>query len=400
MPKTRPILAPAKKSYISRAATIGRIQSDLRQRVGDGVWEPGTLIPSRRVLAEEFGVDLSTVRRATLPLIDEGMLRVDRRGTFVPVGTGGTVERSPMAGLMNHTVAVLTPFSAMPMQTISANGWGITLTNATLQAVYDAGLHAIVLHPDRLQNDSMAQLVANCPYGIICGELSHDLQHLYELLAAARDASVPVVVYGDGVELAFYDRVVSDHVEGAYQLTKWLIGTGRKRLLNVWPAPSQGYWFGMREAGTRRAIAEAGLEFSEPITVPNLYEFNTEREGFAAKVRVYAGYLAEYLVGRHDPCDALMVSTDGDVYIVAAACRMLGKEPGVDVVIAGYDNYWADVTDKDYERSRPVATVDKQNAKIGAALAQLLFERIHNNGDAAPRVVSITPELVVTASDP
>lgn len=393
MPETQPTVAPAKKSYVSRVATIGRILSDLRQRVGDGTWEPGTLIPSRRMLAEEFGVDLSTIRRATLPLIEEGILRVDRRGTFVPVGTGGIVEKSPMAVLMAHTVAVLSRFGTMPMQTISANGWGVTLNNAILQAVHDAGLHAIVLHPDRLQNDGMAQLVANSPYGIICGDLGQDLQHRYELLAAARDAHVPVVVYGDGSELASYDRVVSDHVEGAYQLTRWIIGTGRKRLLNVWPAPSQGYWFGMREAGTRRAIAEAGLEFLEPITVPN----NVEREGFAANVRAYAGYLAEYLVGRHDPCDALMVSTDGDVYAIAAACRMLGKEPGVDVVITGYDNYWADVGDKDRERSIPVATVDKQNAKIGAALAQLLFERIRDGGDTAPRVVSIVPELVIIA---
>ena len=398
MSNSQPIATPAKKRYVSRVTAIENIQHGLRQRVGSGDWPSGALIPSRRALAVEFGVDLSTIRRAILPLVDEGMLKVDRRGTFVPVGVGVATARNPARGLMNHTVAVLTPFGSMPMQTISTTGWGVTITNAILQAVHDAGLHAIVLHPDRSDNDSMKQLIADSPYGIICGELSHDLPHLYELLAMASDAGVPVVVYGDGNALAGYDRVVSDHMEGAYQLSRWLIAKGRRRLLNVWPQLSRGYWFPMREMGTRRAIAEAGLEFFDPVLVPRPHETDTEREGFAARSRIYAGFLAEYLVGRHYPCDALMVASDGDVHAVAAACRLLGKEPGTDVAIVGYDNYWADATDRDYEPSVPLATVDKQNAKIGQTLAQLLFERIENKA-AAPRLITIVPELVVTGFD-
>lgn len=61
------------------------ITSSMRARITDGTYLPGDRIPSRAALASEFGVSIATVRRALLPLVDEGLLAaVGRRsGTYV-----------------------------------------------------------------------------------------------------------------------------------------------------------------------------------------------------------------------------------------------------------------------------------------------------------------------------
>ena len=71
---------------------------------------------------------------------------------------------------------------------------------------------------------------------------------------------LPVVVNDDGPTLSQYDRVISDHEIGAYELTSWLLGQGRRRILPLWGVDRERYWVKMREAGYQRAMREAGLE--------------------------------------------------------------------------------------------------------------------------------------------
>ncbi|MFE5652086.1 GntR family transcriptional regulator [Streptomyces cyaneofuscatus] len=61
------------------------ITSSMRARITNGTYLPGDQIPSRAALAGEFGVSIATVRRALLPLADEGLLASEggRSGTYV-----------------------------------------------------------------------------------------------------------------------------------------------------------------------------------------------------------------------------------------------------------------------------------------------------------------------------
>lgn len=61
-----------------------QIAEVLRQRIEDGVLQPGDAIPTEEELQRLFDVSRATVRQAVRQLVNEGLLRLERpRGTFV-----------------------------------------------------------------------------------------------------------------------------------------------------------------------------------------------------------------------------------------------------------------------------------------------------------------------------
>ena len=138
---------------------------------------------------------------------------------------------------------------------------------------------------------------------------------------------------------------------------------------------SDSYWRRMRERGYRRAMSDAGLSPLETCAYPPFSSIDGDRALFESAARTIANHLAPYFLG-DEPVEAIMTITDGDVYVLAAACRLLGKEPNEDVFFVGYDHYGEDSLEHTLESTTSLATVDKCNMDLGAALAQLLHERI------------------------
>jgi DNA-binding LacI/PurR family transcriptional regulator len=114
---------------------------------------------------------------------------------------------------------------------------------------------------------------------------------------------------------------------------------------------------------------------------------------FEVTVRHKMKYLAEYL-GNGKGCDAILDSSDGEVPATAAACRKLGYEPNLDVLIAGYDNYWSDVHERMFELAGPIVTMDKLNWQMGMEMVNLLLARAEGRLKTEPQLRWITPALV------
>lgn len=69
-----------------------QVRTLLRERMNDGVWPPGALLPSEFAIAEELGVSQGTVRKALDVLGEEGLIvRRQGRGTFVAEHTPAEV---------------------------------------------------------------------------------------------------------------------------------------------------------------------------------------------------------------------------------------------------------------------------------------------------------------------
>ena len=65
----------------------GTLAAALRQRVIEGEWHPGQMIPSEASLATSYGVALGTLRQALALLVQDGVLRRQHgKGTFVSRG--------------------------------------------------------------------------------------------------------------------------------------------------------------------------------------------------------------------------------------------------------------------------------------------------------------------------
>jgi len=61
-----------------------QVKDAIYNKIIEGSWAPGELIPSDRTLSEEMGVSRITVIRALKELTDDGILRRERScGTFV-----------------------------------------------------------------------------------------------------------------------------------------------------------------------------------------------------------------------------------------------------------------------------------------------------------------------------
>jgi DNA-binding LacI/PurR family transcriptional regulator len=137
------------------------------------------------------------------------------------------------------------------------------------------------------------------------------------------------------------------------------------------------------------------LQVLQPCLHPSYWSEEEDNVRLEKSTRLIAGYLAEHL--SKDPVDAIMAATDGEVSAVAGACRLLGKEPNRDVLIVGYDHYWEDILEREFEPTAPLATVDKRNHDIGAELVRLLQERIGGSLPAEPQCRVVPSELLPLA---
>lgn len=68
----------------------GKLALALRERILQGEWTPGDVIPSESSLAQSYGVALGTLRQALALLVEDGVLqRRHGKGTFVTKGVDG-----------------------------------------------------------------------------------------------------------------------------------------------------------------------------------------------------------------------------------------------------------------------------------------------------------------------
>lgn len=418
-----------------RVNRYDQLSNELRQRITDGEFKPGDKLPSFTEMRQQYGVSQSTLGRAHSALESEGLIvRKRGAGTFVLSAAekrelAAADEKLAQPGFLSRAVAVFTPF-AKPVEAHKSGGWLEWIRQGAVDAVQSAGLHVVTLHPD-VEAQELQSLVRDRPYGVLVSAVLQENSLPLDLVRRLSEAQVPVVAYGASPEILRCDCVLSDHEEGAYQLTRFLIEKGRKRILQVCSFDEWPFWYQQRFAGYERAMKEAGLEVLKSVYIPDeqslsaskniafqadlrsntsgvshstvsrlasfLSAVEVSREDetiFRRDVKTCAGHLWEFLSGP-DAVDALMMVTDRNVYLGAAICRMMGKDPNSDVLITGYDNYFGDCEEKLLEPFTPAATVDKNNQLIGATMAQLLFDRIEHRLDTGPQTRFIAPSLIV-----
>ncbi len=370
-----------------------RVVQSVRRSLEAGELTVGDRLPSERKLSERLGVDRGTVRRGLEVLEAQGLVRSQARAVRTVVGT-----LRPRSSVLAQTIAVLGSAVGARIPGHVEPGWADQIVQAAQQAAHGGRRHALTLNPDAVAGDEISHLLAEGVAGVALADVFGRREHWLTVVERIRASGVPFVVYGDDPSFADCDRVVSDHEAGAYALTRWLLGQGRRRPRLMMPAEAQdSYWVRQRRTGYERACREAGVPVAETlVTPPFASDFIGDDCGrFAAAARFYAGCLLEAVRGPL-VADALLAPSDGVCPMLAAACRLHGCEPGRDMAIVGYDNYWQGCIERRIEPFAPAATVDKHNAACGRALVELLLERTSGRLPDAPQRRVVKPELIVT----
>ena len=367
----------------------------LREWIQSGHWSAGQRLPVEQELVELLQVSRGTVRSALKQLEIEGYLQELKgagrkiRGRVV---AGQAIEE---ARVMTQTVALLTHLSGSKEVAHPKGTYEAAIDAAIIEAIHETGCHLLSLNGTMLQESTISDLLHNRPKGVLATHVVSQAPGGQLILNKLAGAGLPVVAMGDSPGLAGLDRVTGDHAAGAYELARWLVTHGHRRILEIGCSPSSTYWVQARTAGYRRALREAGLNPLPRVEVSNveMREGVANREGFLRRVRQFAGFLAEQVLGA-EPVDAIMAQNDFDAVLAIASLRLLGKVPNVDIGVVGYDDRW-DCEEREWEPVRPLATVDRRNVDVGREMARMLFERVSGQLGPGPQCWSVAPRLVV-----
>lgn len=345
------------------ASPRARAIHHLRRWVESGELGRGEALPSERALAAKLEVGRATVRRALRVLQADGLI-LDRGGHIRTVAP----EQRPGEGVLRGAVVVVMPEH------------GRLVGMAAVEAAVQAGLGALAIGAEGLAGEKLDPLIVERPMGLVVAGIEP------QMAEAMRRGGLNVVV---DTEMAGIDRVVVDHEAASYELTKWLIGRGRRRILTLWSGSIKEPAVRDRLAGYERAVREANLEVLQVVQMPAVSVEDGDLR-FEAATRLAVGYLTQHLTAGV-PIDAIMAETDEDAVAAAEACRILGKEVGKDVLLAGYGGgqRWGGTA----------ATVDLAPAEVGRELVRLLIERVGGKlPDEAQRRV-VKGRVVVVESE-
>jgi DNA-binding LacI/PurR family transcriptional regulator len=375
-----------------------RVLRELRNLIASGRLPRGESLPSEHGLAAQLDATRSTVHLALKQLEDEGLLRsLPGRGRVV------ADERTAGTSTLSDVVIVLTTSAADEREAAGRQaGWADFTQFGTLEALRQAGLNTFILQPGGPGRERLARLAGDRPSGVVVLGDAFRAPDTAALLEDLRARGVPVVVDMDEPETEGFDQVLSDQESGCYELTRWLIGRGCRRILRFWQVGTsrahRPLWLARRDAGYERAVQEAGCPSLPPVEYRGPLLREESDEEFLTHARLAAGFLLEHLTGRERP-DALLVISDGLVFQVAAATRLFGLEPNRDLAIVGYDRYWEDCLARRWDPVVPLATVDKLNRRIGREMVSVILERAAGKLGPVPVRRLVKPELVVTSQD-
>ena len=394
--KTPKIDALLQTESIQNQSPRVRSIRQLRQWIREGQLVAGEPLPPENELAETLQVSRTTVRAAVKAVEEEGLVQTAENRRRIVIG-----NKVRSDSLLSDTIAIITHLGETWPTGVHhpvATGWERYIQISLIDAIRMARMHALTLHLDRLKGEQVKKLLSNRPRGLVLMRPATLFSEIFPVAGQLRQNGVPVVCYGYGGNLEF-DSVTSDHAAGCQELCRWLIANGRRRLLRVWEQPigvEIPEWRKQRDLGYEAAMRAAGLEILPAVEIPPLPEAAIQtRQDFDMRARLILGYLWEHLSGPNS-ADAILALTDGACYPIAAACRMLGKEPNRDVAIVGYDNYWQDSPHRQWEPVGPAATIDKLNLDLGQKLMDLLLARADGKLPPEPQLRLIAPELRVT----
>ncbi len=312
--------------------------------------------------------------RFKLPLSDEQLTRFDfyKPDSKDPALTYLQTQREKLTTYLPARLAPSQPLKVPELAAFDAvlKGTGDRTMSTTMvlgRILNVARLTPLLVHLSSLSLEAAAdrwraRLLSAPPAAVVFGARAFQLRPdwLERTVAELHDGGIPTFAYGDEPWARACDRVESDHDHGADALTAWLIARGARRILRCWAPGRPGTWQQRRDHGVERALMRAGLPIlahAPPLAGDGDLE---------TRARLQAGALLDRLDEAGEGI-ALLAITDSEAFACARAAELL-KRP---VIVAGYDNYWRNRDELLLGARPPLASVDKRNREMGAALADL-----------------------------
>lgn len=197
--------------------------------------------------------------------------------------------------------------------------------------------------------------------------------------AALKRHPVPVILVVRPPEDPDFDYVGTDNFLGAQMATSHLLKLGHRHIAFIGGGPASGARQ-QRVGGYTSMLLEYGIA-PRPEWIVN-----------AQANQIDGAHVAEALLTRHPEITAAVCYQDIVALGVMQALRKMGREPGRDFALVGFDDI------KEASLVQPALTTVSVAAKeIGRKAGELLYSRIQGN-DEPPQRIILPPSLVIRES--
>jgi DNA-binding LacI/PurR family transcriptional regulator/DNA-binding transcriptional regulator YhcF (GntR family) len=363
------------------------LAASLKRLIRNGLASAGEPLPSERALSLQLGVSRNAIRAALNELERDGLVRSDSTRVRRVMDTN-------LRPVLQHTIALVDTRPVNPVQAVQHPGWPTYVHMAALGRLQEQGYQALSCAVLEGNRSALDRLISAKPSGALLPFDIGQSPHAQSVLTVLQRASVPVVVHCDlSVSDGLGDCVCTDHCTAGRLLAQAVVERGCRRIVRLYGG-SSAPWLQQRDAGFEQALRDTGREVLPPVLMaplPVALNAKTSDE-FELGVRLMAGYLAPLL--QADPqIDAVLGVTDGDATRIAAAARLLGRRPGEDLCICGYDNNWRTSPFRP-EGVHPTLTIDKHYDQIGHQMADLMLARLSRSGPDTPVRQVVIPSVI------
>jgi DNA-binding LacI/PurR family transcriptional regulator len=203
--------------------------------------------------------------------------------------------------------------------------------------------------------------------------------HSSNMLHALREREIPFAVLGNNVigewKSEEYDAVYSDDVQGAFDLTGYLLGEGHRDIWFI--GDSDLPWYARCARGYRERMTGAGLE-------PRFSDFHADDPEL--------GYLAmRSILSRRERVTAVMAGSDQIARGVYEALYQAGLQVPHDICVTGFNDSEALLLNP------PLTSVREFPEELGKHLAEFVVRRLQEPG-RKPQQLTIPTRVVVRES--
>jgi LacI family transcriptional regulator len=265
------------------------------------------------------------------------------------------------------TVALIVPDLTNPFYPMVLRGLA--------DVMVPAGYHAVVCNTDGTREEELSflrEMTNRRVDGLVIAAFQLSRKDFLE-----HGENVPIVRLGGApFDPDLGDLVRSDDEGGMLQSARYLLEQGRGRVAYI-GGPAHVGPSDLREAGYRRAMAEAGQVVDEDLVIRD--EF-TREAGLSA---------AKELLGRAERPDAIACANDLIAIGVLDAARSLGLDVPGELAVIGYDDI--DAASLVFPA---LTTVVNPAREVGRACGEVLLRRLTDSEEQPARELVISNTLL------
>lgn len=348
----------ARKSFFYQ-----QIYSELKDGIANGEQKAGDLLMPENQIAQKYGVDRSTVRKALKMLVDDGL-----------------VEKLPGKGTVILDPKALAASSEPRQQSYRNIGFLLPSGNAITQAFY-ATLFCVLERELKRFNFSLIYLTFDAQDSLSTVIAEYNLVGMFFVSNTAE--SQIGEAFKLGIPCAIVNScdpripsILSDNDKGGYLAGKHLIENGHLHPI-VLSGVRSYVCSAERIRGFRRAYAEIGVEIPEADILPG---DSWEQEAGISAIR-------RYLAACSKPPTAIFALNDRLAFGAVQAIFQYGLHVPKDISVIGYDNLNTQMF------IVPLASIEAHVDLIAESAAQALIWQLQG-GRCLPVRISIPVELV------